>query len=354
VVRFVYTRTDTPLDGIRRYTERCCEALRTYGGVSAQVDFWTAEPAANLAQAGDVLVIQYNPFSYGRRGFAPWLVRRVRQVRRQVPGARILLMVHEAYVPARSIRWAVMGAWQQAQLAAVARAAHGTVVSTPTWSRRVARLAGAAPIAAIPVGSNLPDARSARTETRRAQGWTDDVFVVAALGGDRAARLPDFAERALTAIVQRRQRVVFSNLGAAPLQLPTHVRGVEQYQPGAVDEQALASGLAAADLFLAPYEDGVSLRRTTLAAALQHGLPVVGTNGRNTEAELAECGALRLASTALIEDFAEVAAAVSVDGEARTALQVAARRYFDGRLSWPMIAAQYRRALDVVVGDPIV
>jgi glycosyltransferase involved in cell wall biosynthesis len=354
VVRFVYTRTDTPLDGIRRYTERSCEALQMYAGVSAQVDFWTSEPAANLAQAGDVLVVQYNPFSYGRRGFAPWLVRRLRQVRRQVPGARILLMVHEAYVPARSVKWAVMGTWQQAQLAAVARAAHGTLVSTPTWFRRVARLAGVAPIAAIPVGSNLPDARSARTETRRAHGWADDVFVVAALGGDRAARLPDFAERALTTIVQSRPHVVFANLGAAPLELPKQVRSVAQYQPGAVDEEALANELAAADLFLAPYEDGVSLRRTTLAAALQHGLPVVGTSGRNTEAELSECAALRLAPRERIEDFAAVAAEVSIDREGRTALRVAARQYFEERLSWPTIADQYRRALEVVVGGPIV
>jgi glycosyltransferase involved in cell wall biosynthesis len=353
VIRLVYAESADPFDGIRRYAQHCCGALRSYEGLPAQLDLWAPDQELAHIDAGDIIVLQYNPFSYGRRGFAPWLVRRVRHVRRNLPGARIVLVVHEAYVPAHSLRWALMGTWQRGQLALLARTAHGIVISTESWRRRVSRLAGAPPIAAIPVGSNLPDATSARSQTRQANGWTEETLVVAALGGDEAARLTPFITAAIHRLGQTHRKVVFANLGAAPIRVPD-LQGIAHHRPGALDDDSLARELGAADVFLAPYEDGVSLRRTTLAAALQHALAVIGTDGRNTEVELRDSSALRLAPVREPTEFAEAAMQIARDVSVRQELGARGRQLFDRRLAWPVIAANYRAALEAVAGGSIV
>src|SRR4051812_30187350 len=54
---------------------------------------------AVLADPPDWLLVQYNPFSYGPRGFNPYLAGVLRTLKRQVPGLRIATMTHETHVP---------------------------------------------------------------------------------------------------------------------------------------------------------------------------------------------------------------------------------------------------------------
>ena len=70
---------------------------------------------AELGHA-DAVLVQYNPFSYGRWGFAPWLVALTWALRLRRREPRIALMVHEPYVPMITWRSTVMGLWQRAQL----------------------------------------------------------------------------------------------------------------------------------------------------------------------------------------------------------------------------------------------
>jgi glycosyltransferase involved in cell wall biosynthesis len=65
----------------------------------------------------------------------------------------------------------------------------------------------------------------------------------------------------------------------------------------------LSSYLAACDLMVQPYPDGVSARRTTLIAALAHGRPVLTTSGPATEAWWADVGAVAMVR----DDAAELA-----------------------------------------------
>jgi glycosyltransferase involved in cell wall biosynthesis len=147
--------------------------------------------------------------------------------------------------------------------------------------------------------------------------------------------------------------MAFANLGTAPIDVPHDAINVRQYSPGRLSDDQLARELSAADLFLAPYEDGVSMRRTTLAAALQHSLAVVGTDGRNTETELRETHALRLAPVTDSGAFADIALALAQNAGQRDELRSQARAFFDRHLSWPVIAAKYRAVLEAVVGGPI-
>ena len=288
MVRLVYAATTEPLDGIRSYTENCREALETHEGLSAKVEFWSPSDEVAPSEGGDVVVLQYNPFSYGRRGVAPWLVRKLRTLRRTTRGSlSVVLQVHEAYVPSRSIRWALMSGWQRVQLAALGRLCDRVVISTEAWHDPVRRLIPHLPIDHVAVGSNLPDERHRRSDVRAARGWDDDSVVIGTFGADPSARIGTYVRAAIERATEVRAGTVLCLLGADPLDAGDLRSVGSTHRPGIQPADQVASDLGALDLFLAPFEDGVSARRTTLAAALQHELAVVGTRGRNTDSYLA-------------------------------------------------------------------
>ena len=67
----------------------------------------------------DWVLLQYNPYSFGRWGFAPLLVAAL-ALARLLPGSpRVAVMLHEAYSRERSSRRnTLMGLWQREQLRA--------------------------------------------------------------------------------------------------------------------------------------------------------------------------------------------------------------------------------------------
>jgi glycosyltransferase involved in cell wall biosynthesis len=64
---------------------------------------------------------------------------------------------------------------------------------------------------------------------------------------------------------------------------------------GSVPDEALSGYVAACDLLVQPYPDGISARRTSAMAGLFLGVPIVTTKGRLTETFWEESGAVRLA-----------------------------------------------------------
>ena len=99
-----------------------------------------------------------------------------------------------------------------------------------------------------------------------------------------------------------------------------------------------------ADLFLAPYADGVSTRRTTLMAALQHGLCIVATEGTTPEGALGEPAMAKVP----VSDYAAFAAearGLARDRAARERHGLAARTLYDELYSWRALAGEFVRAI---------
>src|SRR2546421_747505 len=67
------------------------------------------------------------------------------------------------------------------------------------------------------------------------------------------------------------------------------------FAPGALPGDQVAVHLAATDLLVQPFPDGVTTRRTSLMAGLALGRPIVTTGGFNTEPLWKETGAVFLA-----------------------------------------------------------
>lgn len=342
-------------DGIRDYSHRLVASLQSRADVDAKMfcrahgAFGTTFDASEAGWDGasaDAIVVQYNPFWYGRRGFAPGLPVGLFRLRRSRPRTTIGLMVHENYIDPKNWKWALMGAWQRLQLRALQRIADVQLCSIEAWTDDLRRSAPDVPAYHLPVGSNLPDRRCARAASRARLALGPDDLALCAFGMRDAGRLCDRMLDAARAVRATGRRVVLLNLGPGEPATEELDSGVTLISPGFLPADAAAEAMAATDIFMAALEDGASTRRTTIMAALQHQVAVVGTNGNLTDKLLLDASqALRLVPVSEPERF--VAAVVEV-AERRTVREELARNgrtLYEERFDWPVLTDRLLGAL---------
>jgi glycosyltransferase involved in cell wall biosynthesis len=346
--------TRTSVDGILDYAQGLGEALATLHGLDVDIvvrrsDGWSirrlgpryapehhARSPDEALDHVEALILHYNPFSWGRRGFAPDLVRLLARLRRRKPRLVVGILAHERYVDMHGFRWTLMGGWQRVQFLAILRFADVAWSSTESWTE-ILRGQTSARVAQIPICSNLPDRRAARTLSRQRLRVDGSTLVVAAFGTNHPSRLIGHVELAVAAMADAGARVTLLNLGADAPCVRVPVSGVPVVAPGRLDASSLAEHLAAADLYLAPFVDGVSARRTTLMAALQHALPVAGTYGHLTDTIMRNArDALLLTPSTNEAAFAAAVSNLASDPEQRARRGAAARRLYETRFDWPI------------------
>jgi glycosyltransferase involved in cell wall biosynthesis len=113
------------------------------------------------------------------------------------------------------------------------------------------------------------------------------------------------------------------------------------HRTGYVEPPDVSANLLAADAVVMPYRDGVSFRRTTLIAALQHGCPVVSTTpaAPNLVPEVRPGENMLLVPPGNSAALAQAMAQLSLDPALRQKLSQEAKKL--GRLfQWDKIAQQ--------------
>ena len=340
-VVLVHSDRGRPVDGIRDYCARLADELPRHS-VRGELRAW---PEVGEWGADSAIVLQYSPFCFARWGFAPrlpaWAL--ATKARR---GASVALMVHEPFVPMETWRTTAMGLWQRAQLGALRLGADVVFTSIDTWAERMQGAPGGPEVRHLPVGSNLPDRRDSRRSTRAELGAGEGTVVLATIGRQHPSWLGAYVVAAANAVAASGRPTVLLVLGAEAPALPDLDPAVAVHAPGYLEAGELSAQLAGADLFLAPLVDGVSTRRGTLMAALQHGLAVIGTEGPLSDRVLRESGgALRLTPVGDEAAFAAAAAALAADPPAREAMGAAARELYVRRFDWPVIAGEMLAAL---------
>jgi glycosyltransferase involved in cell wall biosynthesis len=103
------------------------------------------------------------------------------------------------------------------------------------------------------------------------------------------------------------------------------------FATGRLAEGDISHHIAACDLMLQPYPDGISSRRTSAMVALSHGRPIVTTTGWLTEPMWAETGAAVLVPVDDPRALAAAAAAMLFDVSQRDELGRRAAELYDTR-----------------------
>lgn len=292
------------------------------------------------------MLLQYNPFSHGRRGFAPGLALAMLALRCRRSRPTIALMVHETYVDPDNWRWRIMRTWQRVQLRALQVSADLVFCSIQSWSELLERSWPPAPVHHLPVGSNLPERRVRRSEGRALLGAANGTIVLATFGLDHVGRITDYILDAAAAVARNGRSVVLLGLGTGRPRREEIRPGTVLHITGFLPEEEVAALLSGADLFLAPFMDGVSTRRTTVMAALQHQVAVIGTEGHLTDDVLRQAShALRLVPVGDRDSFVDAVCQLAADDHERRDLALAGRRLYEDQFDWPVLVRHQLAAL---------
>lgn len=342
----VYRRTGGPddIDAIDQYSRRLVTALAGCGTPCRYEPHGLGPVVAEASRPAWVL-LQYNPFRFGRWGFAPALIRDAWRLRRR--GIPVALMVHEAWVPVENVRWALLTLWQRAQLRALVALADVVMTSTEGVARALGRDA-----VHLPVATNIVPAPVSREDARGKLGL-DGRLTVVLFGRGHESRALDHSAAAIAELarVHGSDRLAVLNLGdGAPR--PDVPGGVALISPGRQPEAELSRTIAAGDVALLPLRDGLSTRRSTLMAALAHGLPVVALRGASTDRVLLECDALTLTPAGRPEAFARAAASLTLDSARMAARAAGGRRLYEEEFDWPVLAERVQSVLDRITVVP--
>lgn len=236
-------------------------------------------------RAGARLLVQYVPHTLGLRAMnlplCAWLASRARPY---------WVMFHEVAVPvAWTAPWQtnVLGVAHRAMAAIVARHAERIFVSTVAWNPLLARLAPQAPTPTwLPVPSNLPEsvAPGEGARARARHGLSAGDVVIGTFGQYWGAVAERLAETLPVLLSRDRRRVVLlAGKGSEAFASRIFTRGERVIATGEQSVEALATSLAACDLAVQPYPDGVNTRRGSTMANLALGVPVATNLGVHSE-----------------------------------------------------------------------
>lgn len=302
------------------------------------------------------LLVQYVPHGFGYRSMnvalCAWLWARARR------GDRVELMVHEPFLAfgEGGLRQQAAAVVHRLMTLTLLRAASRVWVSTPAWERawRPYAVGRRVPFAWLPVPCTIPVAEDAAgaAAVRARYACGEGTRLIGHLGtyGRHVseyllrlapALLGDAGEGAALLLMGRGGESVREEIVGRDARLAGRVHAAGYAEPRELSRQ-----LAACDLLLQPYPDGVSSRRTSVMAGLAHGLAVVTTAGRLTEPLWEASGAVALAPAGDPEAIAGAVARLLADAAGRARLGARARALYRERFDLAHTVAALGRARD--------
>lgn len=327
------------MDAIHEYSTRLVAAIKDTGSPATYRSDGLA--ATRSGAAPPWVILQYNPFSYGRWGFAPSLVSDVYAVQKRLAPRPFALMVHEAWVDVHDAKSALIGGYQRVQLRCLTRRANIVMATTQSMAHDLGTRS-----VHVPVASNI-DPVNTSYETARVRLRIGSSVVIALFGRSNPSRALAHAEAAVDAIGERigRENLLVMNLGADAPALRVHP-DTHVLTPGGIDAVRLSLHLRASDLMLLPFTDGLTTRRTTLMAALAHGVPVLGLRGRATDDVLVRHQEI-LGLTPLndIDAYSRTAAELANNPGMLRCRGESGRRLYVEEFDWPHVARRVMAAM---------
>jgi glycosyltransferase involved in cell wall biosynthesis len=281
------------------------------------------------------LLVQYVPHAFGWKAmnlpFCLWLRTRRRE--------EVWIMFHEVSYPLgphQPWKHNLLGRITRLMAGLTARGADRVFVSIPAWATVLRQLAPQAPPAQwLPVPSNLPTrADPEAVALARRQASPDLHSMVIGHFGTFGAHVTIDLRAVIVQVLtrDRRRRALLlgrgSDVFAAELERAEPSLAGRLTAPGSLPAEEVVAHLAACDVLVQPYPDGVSSRRGSVMAGLALGLPIVTTNGELTEPLWRRTQAVLLAQAADVPGLVRLTEKVLDDGGRRAALGAEGARLY--------------------------
>ena len=288
-VHVITTKRARPADAPRKASALFEPVALDYGWLHPRIGRWrwpslSAVADIVLRHELEIVNVQYQAAAYNMRALAihylPWRLRGV---------APAVVTFHDLRVP---YLFPKAGGLRTAAVRGLARRAAGGI-ATNAADLDTLRGWTDTPLRQIPIGSNI-DAYEPNhveiAEVRDSLGLTADAVLLGYFGFLNETKGADTLLDALARLDDRHHLVfIGGQTGASdPRNNEAFLRGLRGqierlglggrvHWTGFLSPGRVSAHLAAADLMVMPYRDGVSLRRGTLMAVLAHGRPLLTT-----------------------------------------------------------------------------
>lgn len=316
-------------------------SVHPIAGSWTPADLHAVDCEMNAIAGKKTLLLQWVPHAFGQKSlnvrFCRWIRRRARA------GDRLEIMVHEPGLAfgEGKLRHDVMAAVHRLMLTTLLSGAHRVWTAIPAWVDRLRPwMLGRDDLTFcwLPVPSTLPvvDAPEDVRRIREAHLAGSSGVIIGHFGTYQPA-----IREALADLVPRVARevpdahVVLLGRGSEEAARDIRARAGEYASritaPGALDAAGVSCRLQACDFLVQPYPDGVSTRRTTLMAALAHGVPAVTTYGRLSEGFWRDSDAIAAAPAGDLDGLTRLVIELARDPQRRQAMAASARAVYDAR-----------------------
>ncbi|HET9360669.1 MAG TPA: glycosyltransferase family 4 protein [Vicinamibacterales bacterium] len=280
------------------------------------------------------ILVQWVPHGYGYRSmnlwFCFWLAARARA------GDRIELMVHEPFLAFRQgrLRHICVALVHRVMTIVLLAASRRVGVAIPAWEPmlRPFALGHRIRIDWLPIPGCVSEV--AGQDLRVRQRYASQGQPLVGHFGSYGPDVTQLLEQRLPAIMNSATRPALLLIGASSEAFRTRLASrhpawaARVHAAGYVPAASLASHLQACDLFVQPYPDGITSRRTSAMACLSMGRPVVTTSGHLTEALWGETGATVLVDVDDPNGFSLAACGLLTDVDARREVGARSRQVY--------------------------
>ena len=299
--------------------------------------------------------VQYVPHSFGWKAmnlpFCLWLWTQRKR-------CRIIVMFHEVAYPwvghGRFLRHNFLALVNRLMAGFIACSARRIYLSIPAWKNPLWFLAPGRPTEWLPIPSTMPrETDFAEVQTLRSHllgevHGASQRQIVGHFGTFGALFTAPLREIVPTLLAAKGETVFLcvgrgSEAFAEELRRQHPASSARILASGTLTPTRVAGHLAACDLLIQPYPDGISSRRTSAMAALALGLPLLTTRGALTEPCWEESGAVRLVDAA--REIPAQALALLGDEDELARLRVAGRAFYRARFDLGGTVARLRAAM---------
>jgi glycosyl transferase family 1/glycosyl transferase family 4 len=318
------------------------------GGIGP-ADLRRLDRCLNEHEAPRRLLVQWVPHGFGYRSmnlwFCLWLATRAWR------GDHVQLMVHEPYVEfSGPLRYRAMAAVHRLMTIVLLAASRQVWMSIPAWEARLRPYALGRRLRMewLPVpGSAEPTATPPPMQRRE---YATDWRPVIGHFGSYGREVSSLLEERLAAILEHESTpsVLLIGAGGDTLRQTLVRRNAEWtsrvHATGFVAPADLSGVIGLCDLFVQPYPDGISSRRTSAMSCLAAGRPVVTTRGHLTEPLWDDSGAVVLADVCDVRSFVTSIERLLANPDERRRLGDEGRRLYETHFSVDRLVSTLRAA----------
>lgn len=212
------------------------------------------------------------------------------------------MMIHETYNYniSRPISF-LRGEIEKRMILVLAAHSHYIFSSPKTLTIELLRRFKNKKVSHFSICSNITPLQINRNKAKGSLGLDSTNFYIALFGSENAIskNLIVNVEQIITSLGLQIEWILLGGIKGNNIKFKSRYYEVD-YQP----EEIISRWLTASDILLMPHTDGVSFKRGTLMAALEHGLPILGTIGKYTDTELFTMKGIKLFT---INDYKNIA-----------------------------------------------